>query len=95
MIKPKTKKQKEQDQKRLEKTALKCSNVLSDFIKELGAYEFKIANMSIGEINQMQTVSERFNEAKSRKNEKYTLTSYQKDYCHKEYNNATLIDNYK
>tara|TARA_R100000458_G_C8258457_1_gene234231 strand:+ start:793 stop:1080 length:288 start_codon:yes stop_codon:yes gene_type:complete len=95
MVKPKTKKQKDQDRKLLEKTALKCGNVLSDFIKELSSWEFKIDHISIGDINKMQRVCERFNEARSRKNEEYTLTSYQKDYSNKEYNNATHINHYK
>ena len=95
MIKPKTKQQKKQDEHYLLECALKCGNVLSDFIKELGSWEFKIRNIEIGDINDMQEATERYNDAKSRKNAEYTMTDYQKDYSHKEYNNATHINHYK
>lgn len=95
MIKPKTKKQKEQDQKRLEKTANNCAKVLKTFIRELWDSEFRIDWIYLGTINKMQEMHNKHESAITTQKEEYTFTSYEEDSKHEHWRNSTHIDRYK
>ena len=95
MIKPKTKKQKDQDQQSVEKAAHKCGEVLNDFIRELYECELEVSWLRIGLINDMSSAASSFKYSKERAREGYTFTDYEEDRNHKQWNNATHIRHYE
>lgn len=95
MIKPKTKPQKEQDKKLLEKTALKCANVLNEFRSEMYDCELDISWLRIGLIKKMFESAQEFDHAKDAIKKDYTYSDYSADHEQVNYDNATNISRYK
>ena len=95
MIKPKTKYQKGQDKKRLDKAAHTCAQVIKTFVRELWDSEFRIDWVYLGTINKMQDAHNEYEFAKKTQEEEYTFTSYDEDNKHEHWQNSTHIDRYK
>ena len=94
MIKPKTKKQKDQDKKHLHKCAHECAAALRTFIQEVWDGEFRLDWIYLSTINKMQAADNAYNYAKTRLQEECTFTSYEEDHKHKQWRNCTHIDKY-
>jgi hypothetical protein len=95
MIKPKTKPQKEQDKKLLEKTALKCAKVLKEFMRDMYDCELDVSWLRIGLINKMFEAAQEFDNAKDAIKKEYTYSDYRADHEQANYDNATHINRYK
>ena len=95
MIKPKTKKQKDQDKKSVQKAAFKCANELKNFMRDMYDYEYDVSWLRIGRINKMIDAAQEFDGMKEREKEEHTFTSYEEDNKHEHWQNSTHIDRYK
>jgi hypothetical protein len=95
MIKIKTKKQKDQDQKSVQKAVLKCANVLKEFMRDMYDYELNVSWLRIGLINKMFDAAQEFDSMKEREKEEYTFTSYEEDHKHEHWQNSTHISKYE
>tara|TARA_R110002110_G_scaffold180171_1_gene386065 strand:+ start:253 stop:540 length:288 start_codon:yes stop_codon:yes gene_type:complete len=95
MIKPKTKKQKKQDEINLIEAAKKCAEVCQEFHQDMSESEFNIEWIRLGVISKMLEASNKYATLLKRSSETHTFISYQEDNKNKLWDNSTCIDYYK
>ena len=95
MIKPKTKKQKKQDEINLIEAAKKCAEVCQEFHQDMSESEFNIEWIRLGVISKMLEASNKYAVQVRRSNETHTFNSYEEDDKHELRDKASSITIYE
>ena len=94
MVKPKTKKQTEQDIMHLTDQYVALSKATSEFVQEIYDSEFNLKWIRVGVISDIMEATNDVRFAEKRVREDFTFTSHEEDHKHAEWDNCTHIGKY-